>query len=125
VPAYYVYEGGNVVATSMGTDVTVSSLDPGTSYAFTVSGYDVGGHRSATSAAVTATTPAADTNDSDPNAGNGAGDAFADYQKEYASGTSVDGTGDVYSQPIKGNFNQLRNSASSMRTARPSASTTS
>jgi chitinase len=169
VPAYYVYEGGNVVATSMGTDVTVSSLDPGTSYTFTVSGYDVGGHRSAASAAVTATTPAApattppvkaayfdqwgiygnsyypgnladsgaadelntidyafenisdaapyqcfesiqaaDTNDGDPNAGNGAGDAFADYQKEYASGTSVDGTGDVYSQPIKGNFNQLR-----------------
>ena len=169
VPAYYVYEGGTVVATSMGTDVTVSSLDPSTAYTFTVSGYDVGGHQSATSSAVSATTSAApaatppvkaayfdqwgiygnsyypsnlansgaasklttidyafenisdaapyqcfesiqaaDTNESDPNAGNGAGDAFADYQKEYSSSNSVDGTSDVYSQPIKGNFNQLR-----------------
>jgi chitinase len=169
VPAYYVYEGGNVVATSMGTNVTVSSLLPSTSYTFTVSGYDVAGHQSATSSAVTATTAAApattppvksayfdqwgiygnsyypsnlansgaasklttidyafenisdaapyqcfesiqaaDTNESDPNAGNGAGDAFADYQKEYSSSNSVDGSSDVYSQPIKGNFNQLR-----------------
>ena len=169
VPAYYVYEGGSVVATSMGTSVTVSSLDPSTAYTFTVSGYDVGGHQSATSSAVGATTSAApatappvksayfdqwgvygnsyypsnlansgaaseltnidyafenisdaapyqcfesiqaaDTNEDDPNAGNGAGDAFADYQKEYSSSNSVDGTGDVYSQPIKGNFNQLR-----------------
>jgi chitinase len=169
VPAYYVYEGGTVIATSMGTSVSVTSLDPSTKYTFTVSGYDVGGHQSATSTAVSATTSAApatappvkaayfdqwgvygnayypsnlansgaagelntidyafenisdaapyqcfesiqaaDTNDSDPNAGNGAGDAFADYQKEYTSGNSVDGSSDVYSQPIKGNFNQLR-----------------
>jgi chitinase len=169
VPAYYVYEGGSVVATSMGTSVTVSSLEPGTAYAFTVSGYDVAGHQSATSAAVSATTSAApsttpkvksayfdqwgvygnsyypsslaasgaagkltnidyafenisdaapyqcfetikaaDTNESDASAGDGAGDAFADYQKEYSSGNSVDGSSDVYSQPIKGNFNQLR-----------------
>src|SRR5258707_11675401 len=37
VPAYYVYEGGSVVATSMGTSVTVSSLTASTSYKFTVS----------------------------------------------------------------------------------------
>jgi chitinase len=164
-----VYEGGSVVASSMGTSVTVSSLDPSTSYNFTVSGYDVGGHQSATSSAVSATTSAApsttppvksayfdqwgvygnsyypstlansgaasklttidyafenisdaapyqcfetikaaDTNESDASAGDGAGDAFADYQKEYTSGNSVDGGSDVYSQPIKGNFNQLR-----------------
>lgn len=169
IPAYYVYNGGNVVATSMGTSVTVSSLTAGTSYSFTVSGYDVAGHQSATSAAVGATTSAApattppvksayfdqwgvygnsyypsnladsgaageltdidyafenisdaapyqcfetikaaDTNDSDTSAGDGAGDAFADYQKEYSSSNSVDGSSDVYSQPIKGNFNQLR-----------------
>ncbi len=169
VPAYYVYEGGTVIATSMGTSVSVTSLDPSTKYNFTVSGYDVAGHQSATSTAVSATTSAApatappvkaayfdqwgvygnayypsnlansgaagelntidyafenisdaapyqcfesiqaaDTNDSDPNAGNGAGDAFADYQKEYTSSNSVDGSSDVYSQPIKGNFNQLR-----------------
>ncbi|HLK01504.1 MAG TPA: glycoside hydrolase family 18 protein, partial [Streptosporangiaceae bacterium] len=46
-------------------------------------------------------------NDSDPNAGDGAGDAFADYQKGY-SGNSVDGSSDVFSQPLAGNFNQLR-----------------
>jgi chitinase len=59
VPAYYVYEGGSVVATSMGTSVTVSSLEASTSYSFTVSGYDVAGHQSATSSAVSATTAAA------------------------------------------------------------------
>jgi chitinase len=169
VPAYYVYEGGTVVATSMGTSVTVSSLEPSTAYSLTVSGYDVAGHQSAASSAVSATTSAApsttpkvksayfdqwgvygnsyypsslaasgaagkltnidyafenisdaapyqcfetikaaDTNESDASAGDGAGDAFADYQKEYSSGNSVDGSSDVYSQPIKGNFNQLR-----------------
>src|SRR6202011_6151809 len=48
------------------------------------------------------------TNESDPNAGDGAGDAFADYQKSYAAADSVDGVADVFSQPIKGNFNQLK-----------------
>ncbi|WP_042372579.1 glycosyl hydrolase family 18 protein [Streptacidiphilus neutrinimicus] len=48
------------------------------------------------------------TNESDPNAGDGAGDAFADYQKSYTSDISVDGSSDTWSQPIKGNFNQLR-----------------
>jgi chitinase len=50
---------------------------------------------------------AADTNESNPSAGDGAGDAFADYQKSYTS-NSVDGSTDSWSQPIKGNFNQLR-----------------
>ena len=47
------------------------------------------------------------TNESDPNAGDGAGDAFADYQKSYGADISVDGVGDVWNQPIVGNFNQL------------------
>lgn len=46
-------------------------------------------------------------NENDPNAGDGAGDAYADYQKSYSSNT-VDGSTDSWSQPIKGNFNQLR-----------------
>lgn len=168
VPAYYVYNGSNIVATSMGTSVTVSSLLPSTSYTFTVQAYDVAGNTSAQSSSVSATTQAAgptpyqklayfdqwgiygnayypstavssgavskvttiiydfenidptnltcfeaikasdSTNESDPNAGDGAGDAFADYQKSYDSSISVDGTSDSYSQPIKGNFNQLR-----------------
>jgi chitodextrinase len=38
-----------------------------------------------------------------------AGDAFADDQKEFGSSPpSMDGTSDVYSQPITGNFDQLR-----------------
>ena len=46
-------------------------------------------------------------NEQDPNAGDGAGDAFADYQKSFDSSISVDGTSDVFSQPLKGNFHQL------------------
>ncbi len=166
VAAYYVYNGSNIVATSMGTSVTVSSLMPSTNYSFTVQAYDKDGNTSAQSAAVSASTQAAGptpyqkiayfdqwgiygnayypstvassgaaaqlttiiydfenidptnltcfeaikasdaTNENDPNAGDGAGDAFADYQKSYSS--SVDGSTDSWSQPIKGNFNQLR-----------------
>ncbi len=168
VPAYYVYNGANIVATSMATAVTVSSLIPSTSYAFSVQAYDQAGNTSAQSAVVTTATQAAgatpyrkiayfdqwgiygnayypstiatsgaaaqlttiiydfenidpnnltcfetvkasdSSNESDPNAGDGAGDAYADYQKSYDASTSVDGTTDAWSQPIKGNFNQLR-----------------
>src|SRR5262245_3386372 len=48
------------------------------------------------------------TNESDPNAGDGAGDAWADYQKPFDSSISVDGTSDVFSQPLKGNFHQFQ-----------------
>lgn len=167
VPAYYVYNGANVVATSMGTTVTVSSLLPSTQYTFTVQAYDKDGNTSAVSTSLNTSTGIASngsyqkiayfdqwsiygnayypstiassgaatqlttiiydfenidptnlacletikasdtTNDNDPNAGDGAGDAFADYQKSYTS-NSVDGSSDSWSQPIKGNFNQLR-----------------
>ena len=46
--------------------------------------------------------------ESDPNAGDGAEDAFADYQKSFDSSISVDGTSDVWNQPIAGNFHQLQ-----------------
>jgi chitinase len=36
------------------------------------------------------------------------GDAFADFQRAYAAGESVDGVADSFSQPLRGNFNQLR-----------------
>ncbi|AUY48056.1 glycosyl hydrolase family 18 protein [Streptomyces sp. CB01881] len=167
VVAYKVYSGGQLVATSMGTSVAVSSLLPSTAYGFTVQGYS-GSHGSAQSAKVSTTTAAApaaspfrsayfdqwgvyenayhaknvDTsgaagkldvityafanihptshtcfqavkasdsaNESNPNAGDGAGDAYADYQADYTGAASVDGSGDVYEQPLKGNFNQLR-----------------
>jgi len=38
----------------------------------------------------------------------GVGDAWADYQKRFKASESVDGVGDVVSQPLAGNFNQLR-----------------
>ncbi|WP_424534783.1 glycoside hydrolase family 18 protein [Sphaerisporangium viridialbum] len=38
----------------------------------------------------------------------GVGDAWADYQKRFKAGESVDGVGDVVTQPLAGNFNQLR-----------------
>lgn len=46
--------------------------------------------------------------ENDPNAGDGAEDQFADYQKEFDATTSVDGTADVFNQPIAGNFHQLQ-----------------
>ncbi|MBS2965283.1 glycoside hydrolase [Actinocrinis puniceicyclus] len=46
--------------------------------------------------------------ESDPNAGDGAGDSFADYQKSFGSDISVDGTADAYNMPIVGNFHQLQ-----------------
>jgi chitinase len=47
-------------------------------------------------------------NESDPNAGDGAGDAFADYQKSFGADQSVNGTADTWNQPLVGNFNQLK-----------------
>ena len=51
---------------------------------------------------------AASQDENNPNAGDGAGDAFADYGKSYGADISVDGVGDVWNQPIEGNFNQLK-----------------
>src|ERR1700750_1360000 len=48
------------------------------------------------------------TNESTPNAADGAEDAFADYQKSFDSSISVDGVGDTFNQPIVGTFNQLK-----------------
>ncbi|UXY16369.1 glycosyl hydrolase family 18 protein [Chitiniphilus purpureus] len=47
------------------------------------------------------------TNANDPQAGTG-GDAWADYQMDYRPGDSVDGVGDEWENPLKGNFNQLK-----------------
>jgi chitinase len=38
----------------------------------------------------------------------GSGDAFADYQKSFDAASSVDGVADTWDQPLKGNFNQLK-----------------
>ncbi len=35
-------------------------------------------------------------------------DAYADYQKSYTAADSVDGNADVWNQPLRGNFNQLK-----------------
>jgi GH18 family chitinase len=47
-----------------------------------------------------------DENSTDGN--DGSSDAYADYQKEYTSDNSVDGSSDTWSQPLRGNFNQLK-----------------
>jgi chitinase len=46
--------------------------------------------------------------ENDPNAGDGAEDATADYQTEYSAANAVNGVADVYNQPIAGNFHQLQ-----------------
>ncbi|MCD9144301.1 glycoside hydrolase family 18 chitinase [Streptomyces albireticuli] len=51
-----------------------------------------------------ATTP----NPQDPNQGDGAGDSWADYEKGFSAGESVDGVGDTWDQKLAGNFNQLK-----------------
>ena len=38
----------------------------------------------------------------------GEGDAWADYARSFPADQSVDGTGDTWNQPLRGNFNQLR-----------------
>ncbi|MGW1075218.1 glycosyl hydrolase family 18 protein [Streptomyces sp. NPDC002537] len=53
-------------------------------------------------------TKATTSNPQDPNQGDGAGDSWADYEKGFAAGESVDGTGDTWDQPLAGNFNQLK-----------------
>lgn len=44
---------------------------------------------------------------SDPNTGAG-GDAFADYTKAFGAGESVSGGADTWDQPLRGNWNQLK-----------------
>ncbi|MEU1817521.1 glycoside hydrolase family 18 chitinase [Streptomyces roseifaciens] len=51
-----------------------------------------------------ATTP----NPQDPSQGDGAGDSWADYEKGFGAGESVDGAGDTWDQKLAGNFNQLK-----------------
>src|SRR5439155_13904863 len=51
---------------------------------------------------------AASQDENNPSAGDGAGDAFADYGKSYGADISVDGVGDTFNQPIVGNFNQRK-----------------
>jgi len=43
----------------------------------------------------------------DPATGEG-GDAYADYSRTFAAGESVDGVADVWGQPLRGNWNQLK-----------------
>lgn len=47
------------------------------------------------------------TQPSDPNTGAG-GDAFADYTKSFGAGESVSGAADTWDQPLRGNWNQLK-----------------
>jgi chitinase len=46
--------------------------------------------------------------ETDPNAGDGAGDEWADDQKGFDASTSVNGQADTYNQTLAGNFNQLK-----------------
>ncbi|MFJ1568411.1 glycosyl hydrolase family 18 protein [Streptomyces erythrochromogenes] len=46
--------------------------------------------------------------DNNPNAGDGAGDSYADYQKSFGAADSVDGVADTWNQPIVGVFNQFK-----------------
>ncbi|GGS50174.1 glycosyl hydrolase family 18 protein [Actinokineospora fastidiosa] len=47
-------------------------------------------------------------NPQDPNQGDGAGDAEADYSRPFSASQSVDGVADTGWEPLRGNLNQLR-----------------
>ncbi|XVV03553.1 glycosyl hydrolase family 18 protein [Actinosynnema sp. CA-248983] len=47
-------------------------------------------------------------NPQDPNQGDGAGDAEADYSRPFSAAQSVDGVADTGWEPLRGNFNQLK-----------------
>ncbi|WP_020671719.1 glycosyl hydrolase family 18 protein [Amycolatopsis nigrescens] len=47
-------------------------------------------------------------NPQDPNQGDGAGDAEADYSRPMSAGQSVDGVGDTGWETLRGNYNQLK-----------------
>lgn len=51
---------------------------------------------------------AGSSDDNDTSGNDGAGDAWADYQMGFTSDNSVDGSTDAWDQPLKGNFNQLK-----------------
>lgn len=46
--------------------------------------------------------------ESDPDANDGASDAWADYQKSFTAEESVDGVADSWGNSLKGNFNQIK-----------------
>ncbi|MFG1796438.1 glycosyl hydrolase family 18 protein [Nocardia sp. NPDC049149] len=51
---------------------------------------------------------AASQDENNPNAGDGAGDSYADYGKTFDASNSVNGTADAWNDPIVGNFKQLK-----------------
>ncbi len=51
---------------------------------------------------------AASTDDNNPNAGDYAGDVWGDYQRPFSADEAVDGQADSPAQPLRGNFNQLK-----------------
>lgn len=48
------------------------------------------------------------TSESNPAAGDGGADAWADYQRPFTAAESVDGVADSPTQPLRGNLNQLK-----------------
>ncbi|MDF9815702.1 glycoside hydrolase family 18 chitinase [Streptomyces sp. SPB162] len=53
-------------------------------------------------------TKATTSNPEDPSQGDGAGDSWADYEKGFSAGESVNGSTDTWDQPLAGNFNQIK-----------------
>jgi RHS repeat-associated protein len=51
---------------------------------------------------------AVDTNEANPNGGDGGADAWGDYQYPFPADRSVDGVADSPTQALRGNFNQLK-----------------
>lgn len=61
ISGYHVYRSGTQIGSTSGTSYTDSSLNPKTTYSYTVSAYDTTGNNSAQSSAASVTTPAAPT----------------------------------------------------------------
>jgi chitodextrinase len=102
VSGYQVRQAGTVIASTTATSFTVTGLNPGTAYSFTVTAQDAAGNTSAASNTATATT------DTAPNTNLARGKATTEsgHTQNLGSGNAVDGDPNTYWESVNNAFPQ-------------------